>query len=166
MNLKYGWSCGALTMLMCWTASAVAITPELMNQTSYQREFERLDINRDGKLTSTETAKDDILKGGFAKADKNNNRSLDEDEFATYKSKVQQEKSKKAASDAAITTKIKSKYLVEKNFKSFKVSVETQDGIVLLSGFVDNEATKKRASEIAASVSGVKSVKNALVVKP
>lgn len=166
MHVKHIRQCVTTILVMCWTVNALAITPELMNQTSYQREFKVLDANGDGKLTAAETAKDDIVKSGFAKADKNNNRTLDEDEFATYKSKVQQEKSKKAASDGAITTKIKSKYLVEKNFKSFKVSVETQDGVVLLSGFVENESTKKRAAEIAASVSGVKSVKNALVVKP
>ncbi|MGQ0443035.1 MAG: BON domain-containing protein, partial [Methylophilaceae bacterium] len=44
--------------------------------------------------------------------------------------------------------------------------VETKDGIVVLSGFVDNAASKLRAEQIAASVSGVKSVKSALVVKP
>lgn len=166
MHVKHIRPCVTAMLMMCWTVNTLAITPELMNQTSYQREFNVLDANGDGKLTAAETVKDDIVKNGFAKADKNNNRTLDEDEFATYKSKVQQEKSKKAASDGAITTKIKSKYLVEKNFKSFKVSVETQDGVVLLSGFVENESTKKRAGDIAAGVSGVKSVKNALVVKP
>ena len=79
---------------------------------------------------------------------------------------MQQKETKQVASDSAITSKIKSKYLVEKNFKSFKVSVETKDGIVVLSGFVDNQATKTRAGQIAAAVKGVKSVSNGLVVRP
>lgn len=66
---------------------------------------------------------------------------------------------------ARLPQKIKAKYLVEKNFKSFKVSVETIGAIVVLSGFVDNEATKVRAGQIANGVKGVKSVTNSLVVK-
>ncbi len=46
------------------------------------------------------------------------------------------------------------------------MSVETKDGIVVLSGFVESEAVKARAGQIAASVNGVKSVSNGLVVKP
>jgi osmotically-inducible protein OsmY len=37
---------------------------------------------------------------------------------------------------------------------------------VMLSGFVDNEETKKRAGEIASRVKGVKEVRNGLMVKP
>jgi osmotically-inducible protein OsmY len=37
---------------------------------------------------------------------------------------------------------------------------------VILSGFVDDEATKARAQRIAAGVKGVKGIKNGLVVKP
>ncbi len=44
--------------------------------------------------------------------------------------------------------------------------METKDNVVVLSGFVENESTRKRAEQIAYEVSGVKAVKNALVVKP
>jgi hyperosmotically inducible protein len=149
------------------SAPVLAITPDPSDQNIYQREFKLLDADSNSKLSATEIKKDPIFEdGGFGKADKNHNGSLTQDEYATYKSKVQQKEAKQAASDSAITTKVKSKYLVEKNFKSFKVSVETKDGIVILSGFVDDAATKARAGQIAASVSGVKSVSNGLVVKP
>jgi hyperosmotically inducible periplasmic protein len=137
------------------------------NQTTYQNEFNLLDADGDSKLSATEIKKDSTFDfAGFSKADKNHNGSLNSDEYATYKSAVQQKETKQAAHDSAITTKIKSKYLVEKNFRSFKVSVETKDSIVILSGFVNDEATKTRAEQIAAGVKGVKSVKNGLVVKP
>jgi hyperosmotically inducible periplasmic protein len=146
---------------------ALAITSDMPDQNIYTKEFKLLDANINGKLSATEIKKDELFNdGGFAKADKNHNGSLSEDEYATYKSKVQQKESKQAASDGAITSKIKSKYLLEKNFKSFDVSVETKDGIVVLSGFVDNQSTKTRAGQIAAGVKGVKSVSNGLVVKP
>jgi hyperosmotically inducible periplasmic protein len=149
------------------SAPALAITSDMPDQNIYTKEFKLLDANSNGKLSATEIKKDELFNdGGFAKADKNRNGSLSEDEYATYKSKVQQKESKQAASDGAITSKIKSKYLLEKNFKSFDVSVETKDGIVVLSGFVDNQATKSRAGKIAAGVKGVKSVSNGLVVKP
>jgi len=138
-----------------------------INQSSYQREFKFLDADGNGKLSPAELKKDEVFdNGGFSKADKNHDGNLSEDEYTNYKSAVQQKESKRIAKDSAITTKIKSKYLIEKNFRSFKVSVETKDGIVILSGFVNDEATKMRAAQIAASVKGVKSIKNGLVVKP
>ena len=137
------------------------------NQNTYQNEFNVLDMDVDGKLSATEIKKDSTFDfAGFSKADKNHNGSLNSDEYATYKSAAQQKETKRTAKDSAITTKIKSKYLVEKNFSSFKVSVETKDGIVILSGFVKDEATKIRAGQIAKGVKGVKSVTNSLVVKP
>jgi len=138
-----------------------------INQSSYQREFKFLDADGNGKLSPAELKKDEVFdNGGFSKADKNHDGNLSEDEYTNYKSAVQQKEAKRIAKDSAITTKVKSKYLIEKNFRSFKVSVETKDGIVILSGFVNDEATKMRAAQIAASVQGVKSVKNGLVVKP
>ena len=147
--------------------SALAITPDPSDQNIYQREFKLLDADSNGKLSPSEVAKDSIFDGGsFGKADKNHNGSLSQDEYAGYKSAVQQKEAKRAAHDSAITSKVKANYLLEKNFRSFKVSVETKDGIVILSGFVDDEATKVRAERIAAGVKGVKSVKNGLVIKP
>ncbi len=67
--------------------------------------------------------------------------------------------------DSVITTKIKSKLAADEFLKSFQISVETHKGIVELSGFVDSQKTKDRAGEIARSVEGVKSVKNALILK-
>ena len=142
-------------------------TDDMRGQNGYDNEFKLLDTDSNGKLSAAEIKKDELFDGGgFGKADASHNGSLSKDEYATYKSKVQQKETKQVASDSSITSKIKSKYLVEKNFKSFKVSVETKDGIVVLSGFVDNQATKTRAGQIAAGVKGVKSVSNGLVVKP
>lgn len=144
-----------------------ALTPDPADQNIYQREFKLLDVDGDGKLSAAEIKKDSSFDfKSFTLADTNHNGSLSLDEYATHKSAMQQKQAKQAASDSAITSKIKSKYLIEKNFKSFKVSVETKDGIVLLSGFVDDQATKNRAEEIALATKGVKSVKNVLVIKP
>lgn len=153
-------------MMSALSSSALAITPDPSDQNIYQREFRLLDANSDGKLSASEVKKDPIFDGGFGKADKNHDGNLSQDEYATYKSAAQQVEAKRVARDSAITSKVKANYLLEKNFRSFKVSVETKDGVVILSGFVDDEATKSRAERIAASVKGVKAVKNGLVIKP
>ncbi|WP_029147277.1 BON domain-containing protein [Methylophilus sp. 5] len=151
------------------SAQAFAVTIDEMHgeQAPYAQAFKAVDADGNGKLSKKEAAKDkDFPTGAFAKADKNHNGSLDQDEFAAYKSKVDNAENKQTATDSAITAKIKSKYLVEKDFSSFKVSVETKDNAVILSGFVDSAEQKARAEKIATSVDGVKTVKNALVVKP
>ncbi len=149
------------------SAPVLAFSTDEINQNSLQRDFKMLDVDGDEKLSASEIKKDSMYDfSSFSKADKNHNGSLNYDEYSTHKSAVQQKEAKQAAVDSAITTKIKSKYLLEKGIKSFKVSVETKDNIVILSGFVNDEATKNRAGQIATSIKGVKSVKNGLVVKP
>ena len=67
--------------------------------------------------------------------------------------------------DSVITTKVKS-LLAEDNFlKSFQISVETYQGTVQLSGFVDSTQAVDKAGEIVRSVKGVKFFKNNLIVK-
>ena len=61
-----------------------------INQTGYQREFKLLDADGNGKLKLSEIKKDELFDGGgFGKADKNHNGSLNQDEYATHKSAVQ-----------------------------------------------------------------------------
>ncbi|BES86388.1 molecular chaperone OsmY [Pectobacterium araliae] len=67
--------------------------------------------------------------------------------------------------DAVVTSTIKAKLLADDIVPSRKVKVETQEGVVLLSGTVDNKAQSDRAESIAKAVDGVKSVKNDLTVK-
>ncbi|MGQ0442447.1 MAG: BON domain-containing protein, partial [Methylophilaceae bacterium] len=84
----------------------LAITPDPSDQNIYQREFKLLDADSNSKLSATEIKQDPLFDGGgFAKADKNRNGSLSQDEFATYKSAVQQKEAKQVASDSAITSK-------------------------------------------------------------
>jgi len=45
------------------------------------------------------------------------------------------------------------------------VNVETSEGRVQLSGWVDNEAQRKKALQVASRVEGVKEVKDGMSVK-
>jgi osmotically-inducible protein OsmY len=62
--------------------------------------------------------------------------------------------------DSWITTKVKSEILAEPSLKVAQVNVETYQGVVQLSGFVDSNAAMAKAVEVARAVKGVKSVKN------
>ena len=67
--------------------------------------------------------------------------------------------------DSIITAKAKAEILGTKQLKSLQISVETRQGEVILSGFVDNEAAKVKAEEVVSKIEGVKSVINGLEVK-
>ena len=67
--------------------------------------------------------------------------------------------------DSVITTKVKSLLVADDFLKSFQISIETFQGTVQLSGFVNSKEAADKAGEITSSVRGVKSLKNNLIVK-
>ena len=85
--------------------------------------------------------------------------------FVACASTPQQSSTGEVVDDSVITTKIKTLLAEDEFLKSFQISVETRKGIVELSGFVDSQKAKDKADQIARGVDGVKSVKNALIVK-
>jgi len=68
-------------------------------------------------------------------------------------------------SDTAITAKVKTAFLAEKNLKSLDLHVITNNGTVQLSGFVVSSAQIQQAIDVALHVEGVKDVKNNLQLK-
>lgn len=68
-------------------------------------------------------------------------------------------------SDAAITAKVKAGLAAEKDTSALAVKVETEKGVVMLSGFVDSKAEAERAEKVAKGVDGVTRVKSTLKVK-
>lgn len=70
-----------------------------------------------------------------------------------------------AANDTWLTTKVKSALLADPATSGLDVQVQTQNGVVQLSGFVGSEAEQRRAEDIAQRIDGVKKVKNDLRLK-
>ena len=68
-------------------------------------------------------------------------------------------------SDTWITTKVKSDLAVEKNVDATDISVHTYEGVVTLTGNVDNQAEADKAVRVASEIKGVKSVVNNMQVK-
>ena len=126
--------------------------------------FNRLDTNRDGYLSRGE-AKASGLEKAFAEADDNRDGKLDAAEFIKAEAIHERSVVGQYVDDGVITARVKAALLRDPNVSGLAVSVETHKGMVVLSGFVDNDGQLRRAQEIAAGVPGVVNVKNALVVK-
>jgi sporulation protein YlmC with PRC-barrel domain len=75
------------------------------------------------------------------------------------------EESRRYWGDAAITSKVKLKLAAEKASTLAKIDVDTRQGVVQLSGTVENERMKQRAAELAREVNGVRRVVNTLKVQ-
>jgi hyperosmotically inducible protein len=128
-------------------------------------DFSRLDANHDGYLSREEAKPLRGFDQAFSEADDNRDGKLDAAEFTKAQSIHDREAAGQYVEDSVITAKVKAALLKDLKTKSFAVSVETRNGTVLLSGFVDDEGQVKRAAEIAGSVQGVVSVKSGLAVK-
>ena len=85
--------------------------------------------------------------------------------FAACASTRTHESAGEYVDDSVITTKVKSLLAADDFLKSFEIGVETYQGTVQLSGFVNSQQAVDKAGEITRSVQGVKYIKNNLIVK-
>jgi osmotically-inducible protein OsmY len=67
--------------------------------------------------------------------------------------------------DSVVTAKVKAKLVDDPVTKAYQINVETFQGTVQLSGFVDSAEARSRATQLAKDVGGVKDVKNSLQVR-
>lgn len=70
-----------------------------------------------------------------------------------------------AIDDASITASVKSKYLLDDTLKGLQISVDTVQGVVSLTGTVQNDAAKELATQIAQNTDGVVRVDNQLTTQ-
>jgi osmotically-inducible protein OsmY len=68
--------------------------------------------------------------------------------------------------DTAITSSIKARFVDNRDVDASSIKVETLNGTVLLSGFAKNSNERSTAELIARNVSGVRSVRNEIAVRP
>lgn len=69
-----------------------------------------------------------------------------------------------SVNDTAITAAVKAGLLTEPSLKVLQISVDTDKGVVRLSGTVDTALSVQKAAQVAGAVKGVKAVDNRLVV--
>ena len=70
------------------------------------------------------------------------------------------------AANTRITAAIKAKYAVDTKLSALKISVDTTDGLVTLSGSVSSHEEISKAIELALETEGVHKVVSTLQVKP
>lgn len=150
-------------VLIAASVQAQQTTEQPGSQPSF--EFGRLDKNKDGFLSRQEAQADKRTAALFDRADTNKDGKLSEDELTKARAAQDREKAAEFSSDTAITTKVKAELLAEKGIPSTSISVDTQKGVVHLSGAVENAEQVRKAGALAARVKGVKSVTNNLTVK-
>lgn len=75
------------------------------------------------------------------------------------------ERGARVASDSTITTKVKAGLVADPDLKAMDISVDTEQGVVMLGGFVPSKAEADKAMKVAKSVDGVTSVKSDIKVK-
>jgi hyperosmotically inducible protein len=127
--------------------------------------FEQLDKNRDGYLSRDEVRHIRDYAKAFNEADENRDGRLDASEFLKAESIHDRMVVGKYVDDSTLTARVKAALLKEPGLKSFDVSVESHQGNVLLSGFVQDEAQRAKALKVARAVPGVKSVKDGMTLR-
>ena len=135
------------------------------NQNAYVSSFKAMDSDNNGSLSVSEVKNDKLFSKNFAAADANNDGSLNQAEYSTYLSQADHKNVKGVTSDSLITSKVKANLLKEEGLKSLAISVKTNQGVVMLSGFVETKAQIQQAAKIATETEGVTSVKNSLILK-
>ena len=86
--------------------------------------------------------------------------------YSAYAADSTAAKAKTYASDSAITTELKAKFLAEKGLDSMDIKVETTKGTVTLRGQVRKDSQSALAETIARDTKGVRDVKNKISVMP
>jgi hyperosmotically inducible protein len=67
--------------------------------------------------------------------------------------------------DTAITSSVKAKLVSDTRTDAHQINVETQKGVVQLTGFVDSAEMKTKAGDVARTVDGVVNVRNDLEIR-
>jgi hypothetical protein len=149
-------------MLVATIAGASAAHAEWSGQSA---EFKTFDTNRDGYISRDEAQRVRYFDKAFVEADSNRDDRLDPDEFVKAQAVHERVQAGQYLSDGVLTAKVKAALLKDLRLTGFEIDVQTQEGIVRLSGSVDSKEQVMRAAEIAAGVEGVIAVNNSLDVK-
>jgi osmotically-inducible protein OsmY len=160
-KIKDAWLHGKLeaTLLFNEHLNSFAIDSDVRNGVAYLRGAVESDIDRDlaGEIAKsvsgiTSVKNELAVDKGKAAAAKTSDRSMQNQGF------------KQSVLNATLTARIKSQLLVNGNTAGLDINVDSNDGVVTLSGEVDSEQEKELAVRIAENTSGSKSVHDRLLV--
>ena len=135
------------------TKNAAAIVAD-KTERAIDRVADRTDNATDRAAVKTDRATDRMAD----KADRATDRVADSTSNAANRTG-------KVIADSVITTKVKADLFKEPELSAMAIHVETEKGVVMLSGFVDKKADADKAVRLAKSIEGVTQVKSAIKVK-
>jgi len=127
--------------------------------------FQALDKNNDGFITRDEVQGTRWYDSAFIQADENRDGRLDETEFVKAEAIQDRTSAGNYATDTTLKAKVKTKLLATRGLKSRDLDIEVVGSEVLISGFVRDEQQRSTAIQVASSVKGVTSVRDAMIVK-
>lgn len=130
-----------------------------------ERAVDRIADRTDRATDRTAVATDRTADRTAAATDRAVDRTAAAADRAGDKTEALANRAGKAVSDSVITTKIKADLFKEPELSAMAIHVETEKGVVMLSGFVDSKADAEKAVRLAKSVDGVTQVKSAIKVK-
>jgi hyperosmotically inducible protein len=99
------------------------------------------------------------------KLDRTTEKAGERMDQAAADAKLRSGQAKDKVDDAALTAKVKTAMIAEPALKAMQINVDTANGVVTLTGTVETPQSLERASQVAQSVDGVKSVDNRLNLK-
>jgi len=152
LNLALAGALGA------FTATTVLAAPATPN-------FQTTDSNGDGMISLKEFQAQGGQEQAFTEGDANRDKRLSNDEYTKAGANNDRIKAGKYVDDAWITAKVKALLLKDESVKGLDVNVETHQGTVQLSGWVNSPTQIAQAEKLARSVEGVKDVSSALQIK-
>jgi hyperosmotically inducible protein len=126
-----------------------------------------------GGATSVETRHGNVLLSGFvdsqAQADKEVQLAKAVDGVKSVDNKLMVKAGKSTAGneldDSVVTVKVKSALMTDEQTRADQISVNTDKGVVQLSGYVGSADEQAHATEVARNVEGVQSVVNDTTLK-
>ena len=135
------------------------------NSPDSRREFAEFDANRDGHVSFEEFTAQGGDGRAFREADADRDGRLSSDEFIKARSIDQRIKTGQYFDDAWITARVKARLLKDNLLDNLNIRVETQDGVVQLSGEVKSTKQASHAIGLASAVAGVVSVHSGLLLR-
>lgn len=128
-------------------------------------DFKTVDSDGDGRITLEEFAAKGGQSHAFREGDADRDSRLSTEEYVKAVANNDRTKAGNFADDAWITAKIKTLLVKDEGVPGIGVKVDTHNGDVQLSGWVNSHDLAARAEKITLGVSGVKSVRNNIQVK-
>ena len=149
--------------------SSATTTATIKSKLLWNSNTEGLDVNvttKNGVVNLSGTAQSEAAKdlAGMLAKDTDGVRRVDNeirvnaDATAAAKAQNRADDAGEAISDAWITSKIKSSYLLSSNLSGLDISVDTKNGVVALSGTAMSSAEKDLAIRTAKNIKGVNEV--------